>query len=1457
MKKRLYSILARIIGILLIVFLAFVFVLQIPAVQSRLARGIVGILSEKMDAEISFNTLQIVPGSGLLITDLLIKDRNPYTEDRYERGWESVDTLVSAQSLKVRFSLRGLISGKPFRLRSVQLDNASFALVTEPDGEYQNNLSRIFKLKPTVKEPGPDAIFHVKNVEVNNFRFRLVNFGPQKTPTPEMGFNWDDLDLIANLEGHDLHYTDGRMYGICDHADLTEKGGYRLKNLSGRAVVGRGQTRLDHLTLVDDWSDLSLQKLNLKYTDSKAFASFTDSVSIEGAFNPSVFGFPTLQYFSGKRSENGLSFKIAQGEVNGPVAALDIRDLRFVEQKSSVSADISRLELNNLPDLQNLWMDADIRNLKAESEGAGIAISNFSGKKTSLPKGIRADLNLLAKGPANDLKADLSGSTNYGELKAALSIKNLLDPETDMNIDGSLAAGNIGLGALLKSKELGQAELRTHVNATLGKQLNADLDSLRISRLEFKGYSYRDITGKAHYGADGLSASITSDDPNLKLQADARSQGEGYLLDARIDKLNLDALGIAPGLEIKDINGNLSADLNSATKELLAGTATLSDLNFVKKDGQKQTLKNLTVNAAKDSTGIDVKLASLPVNGNLRGKSPEDFNLALDLHDRTRLLDFFVPGLYVSDRTSVKAMRKPDGTVDMSVRSPLLSFGENSVQNANVTLRNKGEQIELQVRSNAISLGETLLNRPTVNIVGDYSIDGKDFTLHTQADSSYLKINSQTWRMSSASLSLKDKRLSIDGFALCGPSDQYLCADGGFSKESADTLNVRLKDFDCASIDAILSKEFNIKGIVNGTATIYSPTGDGLKLDAALKTGNIVVSGAEAGMLDITASMDGPQVQAVVNNSLNGKTLLNLNADLNTKSKAIFANADVDHFNLALASPFLEEVFSEVGGYLNGKVGASGSLDNLDIAGDSLSLDDARLRLKVTDVLYNLNGRLKLTGEGLEAPAIRITDDESGHAVLNATLKFNKFKKPEVAANMIFTDLKLLGKEDRGDGFYGKAYASGSVKVNGPLKSMLIEANAITAKEGSVHVPVGSALAGESKILTFRTRKDLLHSLRNRFQNIDKEEETVESGRSGIKIKANVSVRENTQAMVEIDKSQGHAISVKGTGNVTLDIRPTESVVDLGGVYNITNGKYHFAALSNLAVKDFSIQPGSSIKFNGKPKDSEFDITALYSKKASIAPLLTDSTSVQGLRLVNCGLKIGNKISNPDLQFSIDIPDLDPSTKTQVDGALNTDDKIQKQFVALVLTGSFIPADESGITFNGSNALYSNLSSIMSGQLNNILQTLNIPLDMGLNYQQTSSGKDMFDVAVSTQLFNNRVLVNGSVGSRKNSGSSNTDVVGDIDIEVKLNKSGQLRLKMFSHSADGYTSYLDNSQRNGIGLSYQREYSSFKRFIQSIFRRRRYREAILNDRMRRERKMKTIKIEKNEKALPDTNHSRR
>ena len=384
--------------------------------------------------------------------------------------------------------------------------------------------------------------------------------------------------------------------------------------------------------------------------------------------------------------------------------------------------------------------------------------------------------------------------------------------------------------------------------------------------------------------------------------------------------------------------------------------------------------------------------------------------------------------------------------------------------------------------------------------------------------------------------------------------------------------------------------------------------------------------------------------------------------------------------------------------------------------------------------------------------------------------------------------------------------------------------DAVTAKPGELHIPVtGTETSGSTNLLKFTEPErdvfiDPYEVMISRMQSKEEEE-------GNFTVNLHVNAQPDVTAFVEIDKASGHVLS--GRGNGTLDLTASEDAFSINGDYTLTGGSYKFVALG-FVNRDFEIQDGSSVTFNRDIFESTLDIDALYKTKVSLSTLISDTTSVANRRTVECGIRITDKLINPRLSFSIEIPELDPTIKSRVESALSTEDKVQKQFLSILLSNSFLPDEQSGI-FNNSTMLYSNVSEVMSSQLNNILQKLNIPVDLGLNYQPNEKGNDVFDVAVSTQMFNNRVVVNGSVGNKQYSSGGQTDVVGDLDIEIKLDRSGAFRLNLFSHSADSYTNYLDNSQRNGVGLTFQTEFNSFRQFFRNMFSSKKKRQEAKRD----------------------------
>ena len=507
------------------------------------------------------------------------------------------------------------------------------------------------------------------------------------------------------------------------------------------------------------------------------------------------------------------------------------------------------------------------------------------------------------------------------------------------------------------------------------------------------------------------------------------------------------------------------------------------------------------------------------------------------------------------------------------------------------------------------------------------------------------------------------------------------------------------------------------------------------------------------------------------------------------------------------------DMSSEMDGYISGTINVDGPLKSLEISSDGTRLDDAMLRIAYTNVPYYADGTFHIDHYGVYFDDIKVKDRYTGTGTVGGSINWNNFNDITFDTRIKVNEIEGIDlNEKQSEYFYGNVFATGNVAITGPVNSLVMNVDAVTAKTGELHIPVASAVTtGSSNLLKFTEVEQEVYI--DPYEVLISKMQKKNTSAGDFLVNLHINASPDVTAFVEIDKASGHMLS--GRGNGTLELSASEEIFTINGDYTLTGGSYKFVALG-LVNRDFEIQDGSSVTFNGDLLETSLDIDALYKTKVSLSTLISDTTSVANRRTVECGISITDKLANPRLDFSIEIPELDPTIKSRVESALSTEDKVQKQFLSILLSNSFLPDEQSGI-FNNSTMLYSNVAELMSNQLSTILQKLNIPVDLGLNYQPNEKGNDVFDVAVSTQMFNNRVVVNGSVGNKQYSSGGQTDVVGDLDIEIKLDKSGAFRLNLFSHSADSYTNYLDNSQRNGVGLTYQTEFNSFRQFIKNIF----------------------------------------
>ena len=430
-----------------------------------------------MDGRVQYDELRITTSGILLVRNLTLLDGHPYTEDIHGRGWAPVDTVFKAKTITATFTLAGLFKNEGLHLGRVTVEDALFHLASEPI-DPGTNIARIFGLKKQTgpAEPGPD-IFDIKKLHVKNIRFRLNNFHEMKAQPPKEGvnkINFDDLDLVADVSGHNMRLSGGKMTAFCDHLTAREKSGYIINDLSGSCDVGLGKALIEDIHLIDPWSDVRLRSYSMSYPWAIAFQHFVEEVRLEGEIQPSRLGLQTMTYFTGAFDKSTTALDIRRGHVSGYVNDMRIDRLVFSDPASGVSATVDGTCVG-LPDIKQMIVDARVQDLQATTDGISKLIAGIApGTRVDLGRYARdlpMTLQLTAKGPLDRL--ELGGELYTPEGTAAFDgdVRNLLAAGRPVEAAVNLSLHELDLGRILATDAVGPFSLRTRARATLGKGL--------------------------------------------------------------------------------------------------------------------------------------------------------------------------------------------------------------------------------------------------------------------------------------------------------------------------------------------------------------------------------------------------------------------------------------------------------------------------------------------------------------------------------------------------------------------------------------------------------------------------------------------------------------------------------------------------------------------------------------------------------------------------------------------------------------------------------------------------------------------------------------------------------------------------------------------------------------------------------------------------------------------------
>lgn len=795
----------------------------------------------------------------------------------------------------------------------------------------------------------------------------------------------------------------------------------------------------------------------------------------------------------------------------------------------------------------------------------------------------------------------------------------------------------------------------------------------------------------------------------------------------------------------------------------------------------------------------------------------------------------------------------------LTIDAPYLQQGEKIIDNTvlQVKINGKTEKADIYATSNiptqkgnmSLVTAMTASNneietRIDWNIEREKTINGqlsfstllgrtenRDFTAMVRFNPGDVNFGNSTWKIAPATISWAPKHLNVDGFHLSS-DNQSITISGTASDRQGSGLEVSLKNIELVSIFETL--DIN-NALIGGTATGRFHARELFGQEPRIWCDNLHVKNigynyCTLGDGDVAAHWDNEQKSFYLDAKITepGGKESHIWGNIFATKSALDINFDADHVKVGFLKPFMAAFADDVTGYASGRAHLFGTFKDIDLTGD-LYADNVGLKIGFTNTWYYATDSVHIAPGEIKLNNISIRDALGNKARLNGYLKHTYFHFPVFdfrvtdAVNFLSYDVNAKQSPD----WYGKVFGNGSAFITGRPGVVNIDVNMATAEGSTFTFVLSDALeADEYTFITFRDPSkgivrdsiievEALPKAVREYRDRERAKALAADEPSAYNMNIQMEITPQAKIVLVMDPIGGDEIKSWGTGNLRMTYASRGNDLHMYGNYTIDRGSYNFT-LQDIIVKDFTIKEGSSISFTGDPYAARLDINAIYQVNANLSDL--DESFLQDKELnrtnvpVHAVLKASGDMRQPDIAFDLEFPTLQSDVYRKVRSIVSTEEMMNRQIIYLLALNRFYTPDYMSTTKG--NELFSVASSTISSQLSSMLGKLseNWSIAPNLRSDRGDFSDVEVDVALTSNLLNNRLRLNGNFGYRDKSLNTN-QFIGDFDAEYLLNRKGTWRLKAYNRYND-QNYYLRTAQTTqGFGIMFKRDFDKMFNFL--------------------------------------------
>lgn len=1431
-------------------------ILSIPAVQTRMARYATETLNEGFGTNINIDRVS------LSLFSLNTGIKGIYVED-YKK-----DTLVYIDKLSTSIlNLRNMTNGK-MEFGDIEVDGLFFNLKTY-EGETDTNLD-VFVAKlddGQPRAPGtPPFFMSSEEIEIAEGRFKLID---ENLENPTV-LDFIRLEVLAQ----DFQVLGPDVTLDIEELSLLSKRGIRLENLSTAFTYTKEFMRFDALSIETKESQL---KGDLIFTyDRQDFKEFLDKVNMDASFKESTVALKDINFFYDEFGKDKVvSFS---GEFSGVLNSLVVNELFVQSGRTGIRGDF---QFNNMFSKEAPFvMHADMENVTSSYYQLRGILPNILGK--NIPSSFQKLGQFTIRGEAEvtetALDVEMNLDTAIGSSYSNLQMTNIQAID-DASYIGFISLIDFDLGNFIEDDEFGLTSLDVNVEGKgfIAEYLNTEVIG-EVYKLEYHGYEYNNLRVSGILKEQLFDGSLVSNDQNVQFTftglADFGEDETQFNFIASVDHADLKKMNFIRD-SVSIFNGDINMDVQGRTLDDIIGQVRFSNTIYQNKNGNyyfddfavsssfdQDTVRTIEINSPDIITGyvkgkfkigeID-KLVQNSIGSIYTNYKPYEISEGQELNFNfkiyNKIVDVFFPAVTFDPNTFIRGgIISDEGDFKLTFKSPSIKAYGNDLDDIELKIDNKNPLFNTFVSVKDMStiyydvkdfnlinttLKDTLFFRTEfkggiglddsykLNFYHTFNKENKS-VIGLKTSDIYFKGN--TWVLNKDG-DAKNKvilnrtldSIKIEDVVMDNNNREQIRLRGELADSTYKDLDLQFK---IVSLNKITPEIDSLKldGTVNGFLNILQKDGKYLPT-SSLNVTDLSVNDMRMGDLEIGIFGNNDLSQFGVSSWLidNGREKMSVNGKVfnqnNNRQLDLFAN--FTDFELEPFSALGDGVVSNIRGRLNGNTRVVGEVDNPSING-ILSLNDAGIGIPYLNVDYNFApySRVRLFDQTFYFEEVGLSDTVEGTtATLDGTINHTAFGDWSLDLDVDTNNKRFMilnTPYDEEALYYGTGFINGTGSIYGSTDALTIAVDATTGKGTSLKIPLSDVTSvGDYSFINFINKGNA-----EAFK-----EQRVLQDYQGLEMAFDLAVTPDAEVEIVVDKNTGSSLKGTGEGILLIEIN-TKGKFNMYGEFVAVTGEYNFR-YGGIIDKKFQVRPGGTILWERDPLAAQLNLEAVYKLNANPAPLL-DNQQYTARIATEVVVRLDGELESPNIAFDIDFPGTNSVVQSELEYRLQDPTIKERNAFFLLAQGTFVN-DQSGIN---QQAVTGNLIQTASGLLNQILGGTNDKFNLGVSYEQGfNSGEadirteNRIGVTVSTQI-SDRVLVNGRVGVPVG-GVSESVVAGDVEVQVLLNEEGTLSAKIFNRENE-IQQFLAERQgyTQGVGLSYQVDFNSFKELMQKVFKKK-------------------------------------